>query len=149
MADQEELHKAYAYVVRERAGRTELLVFRHPDPEAGVQVPKGTIRPHEAPAEALLRELAEESGIELEQLGLVRMLRADRWRYMPEAGPPEWHIRYFFAVEIDDLRPRWQHVVTGEGLDQGMVFEFFWVPLPLKQELSFGMDAYVDRLVGR
>ena len=41
-----------------------LLVFRHPDfPEAGIQVPAGTIEEGEAPEAAALREAFEETGL--------------------------------------------------------------------------------------
>jgi|MDSZ01.2.fsa_nt_gb 8-oxo-dGTP pyrophosphatase MutT (NUDIX family) len=141
----DDLHKAYAYVVRKRNNRKELLVFRHPNPEAGVQVPKGTIDPAEGPGEAVLRELEEESGLTIEDLGRVRMLRADRWRDPARPEDP-WTIRHFFTIETNEQRQRWQHVVTGAGLDQGMVFEYYWVPLPLKQKLIAEMDAYVKLL---
>lgn len=43
----------------------KLLVFTHRDaPEAGVQVPGGTVEPDESIEDALYREIAEESGIE-------------------------------------------------------------------------------------
>ncbi len=142
----QDVHKAYAYVTRTRHKRRELLVFRHPDPSAGIQVPKGTIRADESAAEAVLRELAEESGITLEEVGRVEMLRADRWR--PADAPDEHVIRYFYHIEVDDERPRWQHVVTGDGVDHGMVFEYFWEPLPLnkKKTLIAQMDDYVHLL---
>ena len=139
----DDLHKAYAYVVRKRNNRKELLVFRHPTPEAGVQVPKGTIDPAEGPAEAVLRELKEESGLTIEDIGRVHMLRADRWR---ERTEDPWTIRYFFVLETEEPRQRWQHVVTGDGEDQGMVFDYYWVALPLKQKLIAEMDAHVKLL---
>ena len=141
----DDMHKAYAYVTRERSGRKELLVFRHPNPEAGIQVPKGTIDPSESPAEGVFRELEEESGLTHQAIERVHMLRADRWR---DADPPEhpWTIRYFFVLETNDARDGWQHTVTGDGEDRGMVFDYYWAPLPLEEELIADMGAYAHLL---
>ncbi|HST88354.1 MAG TPA: NUDIX domain-containing protein, partial [Ktedonobacterales bacterium] len=93
--------KVYAYVTREREGRTQALVFRHrvPDaPEAGIQVPGGTAEPGERPADALLRELREEAGIALDDPG--RLVTFSRW-----ITPPEVKIRYdtwFFLTPAPD-----------------------------------------------
>ena len=57
------VHKAVAAVVREQGRGSELLEFRHP--LAGVQLPTGTVEPEEAYAAAALRELHEESGLDL------------------------------------------------------------------------------------
>lgn len=54
------IDKALAYITR----GTELLVFEHIGmPEAGLQVPGGTVKPHETPAEAVHREAQEETGL--------------------------------------------------------------------------------------
>ncbi len=44
----------------------ELLVFRHPD--AGIQLPAGSVEPGESPAAAALREVEEETGLRETQL---------------------------------------------------------------------------------
>ena len=52
--------KAVVYLVQGR----DLLVFTQPaSPEAGVQVPAGTVHDGEEPRVAALRELEEETGI--------------------------------------------------------------------------------------
>ena len=56
----EQVEKAFAYITRGH----ELLVFEHVDaPEAGVQVPAGTIASSETATEAVLREAREETGL--------------------------------------------------------------------------------------
>jgi NUDIX domain-containing protein len=65
-------YKAFAYITN----RNRLLVFIHPfAPEAGIQVPAGTIKADERPKEAVLREAFEETGcqISLSILSLVNM----------------------------------------------------------------------------
>jgi hypothetical protein len=50
-------HKVFAYITH----CNRLLVFVHPfAPEAGIQVPAGTIKANERPEEAVLREAFEE-----------------------------------------------------------------------------------------
>jgi len=57
--------KVLAYVTRDSAaGSRELLVFDHRDfPEAGIQVPAGTVNAGELPEVAVTREVEEETGI--------------------------------------------------------------------------------------
>ena len=58
--------KVLAYITRSKASDLELLVFEHQGmPEAGIQVPAGTVDPDESSAQALRREVLEESGLEL------------------------------------------------------------------------------------
>ena len=57
--------KILAYLIREDKGKQQLLVFIHRDyPEAGIQVPGGTVEEGEQLETALLRELEEEAGLE-------------------------------------------------------------------------------------
>ena len=59
-------NKVYAYITR----GDHLLVFRHVDfPEAGIQIPGGTLEDGEEPDEAVLREAFEETGLEELQFG--------------------------------------------------------------------------------
>ena len=53
-------HRAYAYITNGR----RLLLITHPEsPDAGVQVPAGTIEPGESPKYAVMREAREETGL--------------------------------------------------------------------------------------
>ena len=70
-SDAQPVRKVVAYITRERDGKEQLLVFTHRDyPEAGLQVPAGTVQPNEAAEDALHRELSEELGV-LVRLGAV------------------------------------------------------------------------------
>jgi len=117
-------HKVIAYITRQRDGRTQLLVFDHRHhPEAGRQVPAGTVEDGEPVEAALFRELYEESG--LKTVRLVRKLAQ-----FEEAG---WNqVRHVFHLIAPDDAPedppdRWSHVVGGRGEDSGMVFEYYWL----------------------
>jgi 8-oxo-dGTP diphosphatase len=76
--------KVVAYITRDNpTGERELLVFEHRDfPEAGVQVPAGTVKDGEKPEDAVMREVAEEIG--LENCHLVKKLAV----YAPAALMP-------------------------------------------------------------
>lgn len=42
--------------------KTQVLVFQHSIAEAGIQIPKGTIKPEEDTHYAVIREIEEETG---------------------------------------------------------------------------------------
>lgn len=64
------VHKVTAFITRRQQERTQLLLFRHPN--AGIQIPAGTIEEGEDWQTAVLREAAEETG--LTQLTIQRYL---------------------------------------------------------------------------
>jgi len=64
------IEKVAAFVTRQDKETFELLVFRHPN--AGIQVPAGTVEIGETPRMAVLRETTEETG--LQNLEIVRQL---------------------------------------------------------------------------
>jgi ADP-ribose pyrophosphatase YjhB (NUDIX family) len=133
------IRKAYAYITRERAETREFLVFRHRDfPEAGIQVPKGTMLPDETPEAAVLREAREETG--LRDLTLVRLLAVDL-QPQPDGA---LHERHFFELAAPaDLPDAWEHVVTGEGDDNGLVFCYFWARSAVEVGLWPGFGDYL------
>jgi len=57
----EVIQKVTAFIVRERNGVKELLVFKHPT--AGVQIPAGTVEEGEDIEAAVIRETYEETGL--------------------------------------------------------------------------------------
>lgn len=120
-------NKVITYITH--AGR--LLVFRQPQfPEAGIQVPGGTVEEGEAFATAALREAAEETG--LEHLEIVAFL-GERERDLRHLGRDEMHIRQFFHLRCLDQPPeRWRHNerTPSEGGPGPIEFELYWVSLP-------------------
>ena len=120
--------KVLAYVTH--GGR--LLVFRHPDaPEAGIQVPAGTIEQDEPPEEAVLREAWEETG--LTRLRLVRLLGTSV-RDMADFGRDEMQHRWFYHLRCEETPPTtWRHWETHPSEGDPAVpilFELFWARLP-------------------
>ena len=123
------VHKAVAAVVRDQGRGSELLVFRHP--LAGVQLPKGTVEPKEAYAVAALRELHEESGLDL----ALKPQPIGIWHRRMGAGANkdrqlEKHIWHIFTLKVRHKLPdHWNHSAVGSPAEEGLVFEFFWRPL--------------------
>ncbi|MFC4551578.1 MULTISPECIES: NUDIX hydrolase [Halorussus] len=132
------VQKACAYITRDGG---ELLVFEGPEHD-GLQVPKGTIEPGEDPRAAVFREITEESG--LSAVGDTRHLTTDVWTR--RRSPPKRYVRHFFHATVHEPRDEWTHVVTGEGEETGLEFEFSWVDLPASREFALALDDYVHLL---
>ena len=120
--------KVFAYITN----RNRLLVFIHPfAPEAGIQVPAGTIKSNERPEAAVLREAFEETG--LPDLVLVSFL-GEHERDMSDFGRDEIHHRYFYHLRCEGNPPAtWRHEERDSPdnpKEVPIIFEFFWAPLP-------------------
>ena len=119
--------KVVSYIYRQNAqNKQELLVFSHRHmPEAGIQVVGGTVEANEDFPSALIREIIEESGLhfgasELQKIGETIYHRRDL---------PEVNLRHYYAINSLNLPDSWAHVVHSNGLDNGLVFDFFWLEI--------------------
>jgi 8-oxo-dGTP pyrophosphatase MutT (NUDIX family) len=131
-----------AYVIRHRT-RPELLVFDHVGmPEAGTQIPAGGVRPDEEPERAVLREVAEETG--LLATSVVRRLIVEDTSH-PDTGQPR-RTTYFHLRTPKTTPDAWNHTVRGDGADAGLTFACRFLPLPLDQHLSDHQDAWLGRI---
>jgi ADP-ribose pyrophosphatase YjhB (NUDIX family) len=130
-----------AYITR----GTDLLIFRHPDhPEAGLQVPGGTIESGESPEDAVMREAREETG--LPDLRLVRFL-GEQVRDMVEVGKGEVHHRYFFHLAVDRAPDAWRsYELTPYAGGDPIAFDMFFVPLDAVPPLITEHDLLVAEL---
>ena len=83
--------KVQCYITREHAGSLQVLVFEHVDyPDAGIQVPAGSIEPGETPEEAALREAWEETGVR--DLQVQRYIGSFHWWHAERGEDNERHI---------------------------------------------------------
>ncbi len=125
--------KVLCFVVR----ASSLLVFEHVDvPEAGVQLPAGGVEAGETPAEAAVRELFEESGL---QLSTPCHLRSYRWEaQLPERFTRQACHAYAFTAP-PDLPLSWTHPADGH------LFAFRWAALDVPG-LDWDMDAALPYL---
>jgi ADP-ribose pyrophosphatase YjhB (NUDIX family) len=135
------VRKVAAYIHRPGArGMGRLLVFMHRDyPEAGVQVPAGTVEPQEELAEAILREVAEESG--LTTCRLVRRLGFHQFTRSHDGAFVE---REFFLLTASAETPEtWEHTVLAAGQDEGMVFLYSWASADEHLHLAGDLGQYL------
>ncbi|MBO2451072.1 NUDIX domain-containing protein [Actinomadura barringtoniae] len=131
-----------AYVIRERAV-PELLVFDHVGiPRAGTQIPAGGVEPGEELERAVLREVAEETGLTTARV--VRALTVEDKPH-PDTGEPR-RTTYFHLQAPADTADAWHHAVSGDGGDAGMTFACYFLPLPLQQPLADDQDAWLGRI---
>lgn len=121
------IHKVFAYVTH----RQRLLVFVHPrHPEAGIQVPAGTLDIGESPEAGILREVREETG--LTDLAMGQFL-GEQTRDMTDYGHAEIHLRRFYHVLCTCEPPdtwRYFEQYPSRSPGEAIPFDFFWVPLP-------------------
>jgi 8-oxo-dGTP diphosphatase len=121
------IRKVFAYITH----RNRLLVFRHTDfPQAGIQVPAGTVMADESLEAAVLREAEEETG--LRDLKIKTYL-GDQIRNMADLSRDEIHHRHFYHLLCDGDPPeQWQHdeINPSDGEPVPIHFEFFWAEMP-------------------
>jgi 8-oxo-dGTP diphosphatase len=121
-------YKVFAYITN----RNRLLVFSHPFvPEAGIQVPGGTIEVDERPEEAVLREAFEET--RLSDL-IIDAFLGEHIRDMSDFGHDQIHHRYFYHLLCKGNPPAtWRHEERDSPDSPKpipIMFEFLWAPLP-------------------
>lgn len=139
-----QVDKVVIYITR----GDQLLVFTQPAyPEAGIQVPAGTVEPGEAYGAAARREATEETGL-TELVG---------WRYlgmrerdMVVYGRDEVQRRYFFHARCDshDTQESWEWIERSPSSPEhgeAIVFALTWVSLAAA-ELVAGQDALLASL---
>jgi 8-oxo-dGTP pyrophosphatase MutT (NUDIX family) len=137
--------KVVAYITR-RTDRIQLLVFEHRDfPEAGLQVPAGTVEPGEDPVAALHREIYEESG--LRDLRLIRKLG--------ESEERQWdcYRRYYWLNAPMQTREQWSwttndfHDEAHRARNAPLVFSFHWTDLTHATALAGNQHRLLHRVL--
>ncbi len=131
--------KVFAYITR----GSDLLVFQHlGNPDAGVQVPAGTVEEGERLEEAVMREAEEETGLKrLKKVGLLGTQRRDMRDYSIE----EVHNRHFFHLVCEEEAPDRWHNVERHRSDGGepITFDLYWVRLPDGVPELYGEHGYL------
>lgn len=98
-------------------------MFDHP--WEGTQIPKGRLSPSESTRDAAIRELVEESGLELEPSRFVGHMRR-QFTHPADASvmvEEDWHVWQFDAPP--DCPDSWIHFAEEEDME----FAYRWIPL--------------------
>lgn len=141
------IHKVAAYITC----NDQLLVFRHVDyPEAGIQVPAGTVGEGESFDQAVLREAYEETG--LPDLRIESYLGRCVYDMRPITGQDVDIHRHYYHLSIPGPieSKRWQHweMIPSEGETEPILFELYWVDYPEEiPELSGELGDMLEKLI--
>lgn len=131
-----------AYVIRHLAV-PELLVFDHVGmPRAGTQIPAGGVHPREEPERAVVREVAEETGL-LTTVVVRQLIVEDKPH--PDTRQPR-RTTYFHLQAPATTADAWNHTVRGDGGDAGLTFACHFLPLPLKRPLADDQDVWLGHI---
>ncbi len=132
------IQKVYGYITRRTEDKIQVLVFRHSNPAAGVQIPKGTVKDGEETEEAVIREIKEETG--LKNFKVETLIAEDFWKNDDGAV----HQRFFYEIYVTESLDEWEYQPTGGGEEKGLTFRYFWISSPNETELVRGHGDYLD-----
>ncbi|MFO7695866.1 MAG: NUDIX domain-containing protein [Anaerolineae bacterium] len=140
----EPVHKVAAYITRGE----RLLVFRHVDfPEAGIQVPGGTLLPGESPVDGALREAREETGL----CALTPVAYLGVRRHLSDLPDPKVFERHYVHLLCEEETPdrwvAWEHDPS-DGSPGPIAFEHRWVPLAAVPRLRPSMSDLLGAIGG-
>lgn len=135
--------KVFAYITRGPEDHKELLVFEHKgEPEAGLQVPGGTIEEDEMLIDALYREVQEETG--LPRVVLEFEGKIHKYNYYPEHQDKVYERNIFHFEYTGEPVDYWEHTVVSDGQDNGRTFQFHWEPVANCPKLAADQDAALE-----
>jgi ADP-ribose pyrophosphatase YjhB (NUDIX family) len=137
-------NKVVAYITKD----TKLLVFDHADfPEAGTQVPAGTIEDGETPTFAVMREVVEETG--LNKLYLRDFLGMQTLVLEKPEGKMAINRHYYHFEVPDDVPDTWAHYETkpSDGALDLILFNFRWIDFSKDNIILAGKQDFFLRLL--
>lgn len=134
------IKKAYGYITRIKDGKIQVLVFRHSIPEAGIQIPKGTVEADEDTYNAVIRKIKEETG--LNNFEVQHLIAEDYWKN----DDGVIHHRYFYKINVTDAPEQWKYNPEGGGAEIGLTFHYFWISSKDEVELIRGHGDYLVQI---
>ena len=116
--------RVYAYVTGPRG----ILILEHPQaPEAGLQVPGGTIDEGEEPSRAAIREVEEETGLSgVEVVSCLGNCEVDMRRY----GVEELQSAWYFHLACTQEAPASWYFHEAHSVKEPIPFRLYWSALP-------------------
>lgn len=132
------VEKVYGYITRLKDNKIQVLVFQHSNPEAGIQIPKGTVETGEEIDAAIIREMQEEIG--LQKFKVEKLIAEDCWKNDDGAI----HNRFFYRINVTEVLDEWKYQPTGGDEESGLTFRYFWISSPNEAELVRGHGDYLD-----
>ena len=138
--------KVLAYITRGQEKDLEILVFEQKDkPNAGWQVPGGTIESDELIIDALYREIEEETGITRQDLELRG--KVNKTNYYPRNSDTVYERTIFQLAYNGDPLKEWEHYVKGHGKDEGLKLCHRFIPINELPELAANQDQAIPLLL--
>jgi 8-oxo-dGTP diphosphatase len=135
--------KVLAYITKGEDAERQILVFEQKDnPDAGLQVPGGTIEEDELLLDALYREIEEETGIQRSDLELKG--KVNKTNYFPEHKNVIYERNFFHLAFIGEEHISWEHRVDGGGKDDGLTFCLRWISVKDLPELAANQDQAIE-----
>jgi len=142
------IEKVTAFVIRTTPTGIELLLFLHS--HAGIQIPAGTVNPGETPAEAVTREVAEETG--LEDLTIYHYLGAKPEKLPEDQGVIAVHTKVYSRPDLNSFD--WAYIRPGitvsiERKAPGFTQIFYqeYDRVPDQQYVSMSIKGWVPEAV--
>lgn len=134
--------KVFAYITHQ----DKLLIFSHPHhPEAGLQVPAGTVESGEDWQSAVLREVFEETG--LSDCTLQTYLGE---QFYGQHDSQQVHHRRFYHLTYTKTPPvQWERFEEFGSDGSRHLFHFFWVPIDNVPPLIAEHDAFIQLLTAQ
>jgi 8-oxo-dGTP pyrophosphatase MutT (NUDIX family) len=132
--------RVVVYVTREEplTGADQLLVFDLPaEPAFSNVVPGGRVEPGETPEQTAIRELREETGLEVEVVRELGVETQSSWR-VPGLRDEN---HFLEAVPTAPTPAEWDHEVEGD------VFRCRWIPLTAETRVYGSHGAFLQSLV--
>ncbi|MCZ2260196.1 NUDIX hydrolase [Sporosarcina sp. G11-34] len=137
--------KVLGYITKGEDPNWEILVFKQKEhPEAGLQVPGGTIESEELIIDALYREIEEETGIPRDELILEG--KVNKTSFYPKNKNTFYERTIFHLTYIGPNRSEWEHLVESDGEDDGMTFCHRFIPVHELPKLAANQDQAITLL---
>ena len=123
-SDKRKVVKVAGFIIQPNENsEIEILGFLMNVPVAMYRIVGGNVDPGEKIEEALFREIEEESG--LKNLRIIRKLGIQRYYKAYIDANVERHD--FLLIPTDRLPDQWEHIGSGDGGDNGIVFKYKWL----------------------